>query len=69
MCKPMSFLRVLSAMPGVVLHWWGAVSIDPPAVQPSLTKAMGRCVGTTTTQHTRAQIASKQLLPQTCFLG
>lgn len=39
--SPCLSLRVLSAMPEVVLHCWGAVSIDPPVVQPSLTKATG----------------------------
>lgn len=31
-----------SATAGIVQCWCGAVSIDPPAVQPSLTKAVGQ---------------------------
>lgn len=67
----MSFLRAafseVRECPALVR----AVPIDAPAVQPLPTKAMGpqRCAGTTTAQHRRAQMASKELLPQTSILG
>lgn len=58
-------LELSSVRAGTVLPGWGAVPIDPPAVQPLYTKAM---LCTTTAQHRRAQMASEELLPQTCIL-